>query len=359
MTDGRAVQAWVGGDCWLAPAMGSLDLRQIWGEGTPDILAVNLECAVSAGPARTGRRALLPLDASRLPELAIADKSVVICANNHITDYGGEGVLATLAAVRASGLLPVGAGANLDEARAPLIVTCKERTIGLLAYAHTDAHVGAVTATATAPGVAPLEPELIAADLVKLAPIVDDVWVFLHWGREHIRYPDPIQRSWAARFVGAGATAVIGCHPHIVQGWECVGAAPVYYSMGNLVFPAIPLADGPLFRWDVESRRGIALRAQLQPEGWSWMHIPYVIAAEGHPTRPDGHRKQSLLRSAESRCLSFSPSYCNAFVRLYRRERMSRAGRRLRMMSWRERIRLPLRCVRALRTRLLAAKEAP
>jgi poly-gamma-glutamate synthesis protein (capsule biosynthesis protein) len=60
--------------------------------------------------------------------------------------------------------------------------------------------------------------------------------VMPHWGEEYVYTPSKIMRSYARSFIGAGADAIIAAHPHVVADQEWVGAVPVFYSLGNLLF---------------------------------------------------------------------------------------------------------------------------
>jgi len=69
----------------------------------------------------------------------------------------------------------------------------------------------------------------------------DLVILALHWGLEHEFYPHPDQLVWARRFAEAGADAIIGHHPHVIQFTEIYRpernpdqAVPILYSLGNL-----------------------------------------------------------------------------------------------------------------------------
>lgn len=60
--------------------------------------------------------------------------------------------------------------------------------------------------------------------------------VNLHWGYEHTDVPSPYQRDLAHRLVDAGASLIIGHHPHVPQGQEVYHGAPIFYSLGNFNF---------------------------------------------------------------------------------------------------------------------------
>lgn len=62
------------------------------------------------------------------------------------------------------------------------------------------------------------------------------VVVILHWGIEYQSSPTLSQRKGAHRLIRAGADAIIGHHPHVIQKEEYFNGKPIFYSLGNLVF---------------------------------------------------------------------------------------------------------------------------
>lgn len=62
---------------------------------------------------------------------------VVSKANNHATDYGVEGLVATLGSLRAAGLAEAGAGMSLEAARAPVYVPTSKGLAALVSTAST------------------------------------------------------------------------------------------------------------------------------------------------------------------------------------------------------------------------------
>lgn len=336
----KEMTAWIAGDCWLIPGGAAVDLRQLWGGACPELAILNLECAVRAGTPREGRRALLALDPARLPEIAIAQNTVCVLANNHTTDFGPEGLLATLEVLRQAGIRPLGAGACLAEARAPVIIEVAGRRVGMLAYSDTALHVGSVAATAKAPGVARFDPEMITADLRRLAPDVDDLWLFLHWGLEWIRYPEPVQRDLARAFAEAGADLIVGIHPHVVRGTERISNSLAYYSLGNFVFPPIPLCDGAVLRWERVCREGLALKGTVERGGWIWSETPHVISIDGSPHPPGPDDEEAMRREFADLSIALTDKYVNGYPSLRRKEMLRHFAWRLWTMSWRDRARL-------------------
>src|SRR5439155_2895142 len=76
--------------------------------------------------------------------------------------------------------------------------------------------------------------EVVAEALALARRSADCVVVIPHWGTEGQSSIIDDQRHWARWLVQHGADAVVGSGPHVVQVWETVEGAPVFYSTGNL-----------------------------------------------------------------------------------------------------------------------------
>src|SRR5262249_34995048 len=104
--------------------------------------------------------------------------------------------------------------------------------VGVLAYA--TPHAG--SAAPGRAGVAPFVSESVQADVRALRARADFVVVHAHWGSMYVDDPPPYVRDWAAQLAEAGVDAVVGHHPHVLQGIERRGRALVAYSLGDLAF---------------------------------------------------------------------------------------------------------------------------
>lgn len=69
----------------------------------------------------------------------------------------------------------------------------------------------------------------------------DLVIVNIHWGEEYFDEPTKRQREVATFLAENGVDAIIGHHPHVVEGAEWIGRMPVFYSLGNFVFDQLTL----------------------------------------------------------------------------------------------------------------------
>ena len=57
-----------------------------------------------------------------------------------------------------------------------------------------------------------------------------------HWGIEGDHYPNDYQKTTAHQIIDWGADAVIGNHPHVLQGVELYEGKMICYSLGNFCF---------------------------------------------------------------------------------------------------------------------------
>ncbi|MBL8079442.1 MAG: CapA family protein [Anaerolineales bacterium] len=193
--------------------------------------------------------------------LQFAGFDVITVATNHVKDCGNEGFLCdnssfldTVDTLTQAGIQPVGGGRNLSEARTPVVI---ENQGIRFAFLGIDQINERVWATETAPGVAPVSSqyvEQVKGDIVAARSIADVVIVLPQWGTEYSMQPDDIQRQWAEEFINAGATLIIGNHPHIIQPMETFANGTVFYALGNFVFD-----QGQNFR-----REGLVVQATFK-----------------------------------------------------------------------------------------------
>ena len=200
-----------------------------------DLVVGNLECALTDEGVPIPGKCTLRGTPGWADVLKDAGIGVVSLANNHVMDFGPEGLADTTAALEHAGVEYVGAGRNRQEACAPLFVAAAGRTIAFLA--RSSVVVSAPTyAGEDEPGVAFLEPEETLGAIRRSRAEADVVVLLVHWGVEEYAYPSAAQRTLARQFIEAGADIVLGHHPHVLQGIEEHGPGLVAYSLGNFLF---------------------------------------------------------------------------------------------------------------------------
>lgn len=157
---------------------------------------------------------------------------IACLSNNHIRDYGDQGVNETIKVCNDNGIKTVGAGKDLDDATKPLILNVGVRKIGILNFSESEFNF----ATKTRPGSNPDDPIHIWQSLYSLKGKVDNIVVVIHGGREMHPYPTPYQVDLYRFIVDSGADAVVGHHTHVIGGWELYKSKYIFYSIGNFVF---------------------------------------------------------------------------------------------------------------------------
>ncbi|MBF8281017.1 MAG: capA [Candidatus Magasanikbacteria bacterium] len=89
----------------------------------------------------------------------------------------------------------------------------------------------------------------IIAEKIKTAKMKAEVVIIsLHWGNEYQKNATKHQRDLAHGLIDAGATLVVGHHPHIIQGLEQYQNGLIFYSLGNFLFDQ---------DWSEETQRGL------------------------------------------------------------------------------------------------------
>jgi len=168
------------------------------------------------------------------PALRGAGFNIVTLANNHSMDFGWPALDETRRHLRDAGIAWVGAGANLDEARAVQLLNVKGKRIAFLGYSLTQPVE--FFAGRARPGTAPGYANLVTADVANARRQADYVIVSFHWGREATGMPQTYQRDTAHKAIEAGADVIIGHHPHVLQGVERYKRGIIFYSLGNFAF---------------------------------------------------------------------------------------------------------------------------
>jgi hypothetical protein len=202
-----------------------------------DIAFGNLECAVSTRGSPVpkefnfrGRPAALGVVAR------YAGFDVLNLANNHTGDYGTTALLDTVRHVRRLGMTPVGAGSSLASASAPRVVERLGLKVAFVGFS--NILPASFFAGPGRAGTQAATPEAIRGAVRQARRRADVVIATFHWGVERATHEDARQRAFAAAALGAGASAVIGAHPHVLQPIHRDGRRLVAYSLGNFVFSA-------------------------------------------------------------------------------------------------------------------------
>ncbi len=202
-----------------------------------DIFMLNHEYTISARGSRLDKYYTFRADPSRMHILQELSVDLVSLANNHIYDYGYDAFADTIALLDQAGIRHVGGGLNQSAAEEVVYYTVKGVTIGVVSASRAEKYVITPKAEGDNPGVFWMYDETrlleVAADA---ATRCDYLVAYLHWGTEDSKYFENYQHRIAEELENVGVDAIIGGHPHVVQGMEYVNDMPVLYSMGDFWF---------------------------------------------------------------------------------------------------------------------------
>ena len=224
------------GDVWLPRPF----VSKIPAEGP---FVFNLESPITSATTPAAVKVCLRARRSYISQTFHRDPIAVCLANNHIMDYGPQGFADTLAALGSAGISHFGAGELSRNCGNPLLLEVSGTRLALLGYVSTVTHP--IFATRTSPGVTPPVLETVDRDL-KLARAkgASLAIVHLHWGIEETHLPRPDDVELGRAIIHLGADAIIGHHAHCIQSTEIHQRKPIYYGLGNCIFPDVHIT-GP------------------------------------------------------------------------------------------------------------------
>jgi gamma-polyglutamate biosynthesis protein CapA len=232
-----------GGDIMLARYVGelarskkdsALPLRDIAPVlRSADIAFANLESPFSdRGPVYQSRM-VFRAEPEMIAGLELAKIAVVSTANNHARDCGSHGIEYTLEWLRKHKIEPVGSGASAEAAHAGAVIERNGVRFGFLGYTYDQSNGNHRD---NDDRVALMDVDQMRGDVAAIRKRADVAIVSMHAGFEYSAKPNHQQTEFAHAAIDAGATVVVGHHPHVVQPWERYQDGVIFYSLGNLVF---------------------------------------------------------------------------------------------------------------------------
>ena len=199
-----------------------------------DYSIINFECPVVEGYENPILKwgPNLCCSAKGIESLKWAGIDCVTLANNHLKDYGEEGVRNTLNACKKYDLDVVGAGVNLYEASKTLYKVINGKTIGIINCCEHEFSIASSNSGGSNP-LNPIQQYYAIKDARKKA---DYVLVIIHGGHEHFQLPSPRMKETYRFFIDAGADAVVNHHQHCFSGYEIYNGRFIFYGLGNFCF---------------------------------------------------------------------------------------------------------------------------
>ena len=193
---------------------------------------INLECPLTPNSNPLDKEIVFqgkPQMVSILQKCNITHASL---ANNHVNDQNTQGLKDTHQILISSGIKSIGANSIERSSCEPIEIVDRGKIIAVFSLLDLQ-----------------LNPEesrnLCACGATKLA---EKIWeyknrhqevkviCYIHWGIEYHPYPSVQQEDAAKILINAGADAIVGHHPHVIQKIDYYQNKPIFYSLGNFVF---------------------------------------------------------------------------------------------------------------------------
>lgn len=201
-----------------------------------DATIINLECPLADTATPLSKRFVFRADTRWAKDLREAGVTHAALANNHTNDQGAQGFASTVLSLSGAGITPIG-HTRVGEEPSPTLIRKGKLCVAVFNavlfhlenWTPHDLH----------------EQTPWQTDINALCRTVSGyhsaypthrIVCVLHWGVEYDNAPNMEQTMNARMLAVAGASAVIGHHPHVIQRTRMTGGIPVAYSLGNFVF---------------------------------------------------------------------------------------------------------------------------
>ena len=258
-----------------------------------DYAIVNFECPITQSNDKIDKTGpnIKTEDISSLRALKYAGFNLLTLANNHIQDYGGQGVLDTIKYAKQEGFDLVGAGENKNAAAIPFIKVIKGIRVGFINIAENEF----CAAENNHPGANTFDFIDNTYTIKKLKGEVDKIVLIYHGGREHYQLPTPEQRKRLRYFIDCGVDAIVAHHTHCFSGYEYYQNKPIVYSLGNFIFDYKSKYQKGLWT------EGMSVILSLETDGFKVELIPHLQGRKEDATLKilEGEEKQVFLERVD------------------------------------------------------------
>jgi poly-gamma-glutamate synthesis protein (capsule biosynthesis protein) len=212
---------------------------------------VNLETPVAPAHSHGSKPFLFDAPVALLEGLKANGIKIVSLANNHVMDQGWAGFAETRAYLRDEGLLFAGSGDTAQQAWQPVITEANGIKVGWLGMTRwlngnrnpdkdDQPHVNFFPYPGESGGAPGLDEAGVLEAIKKARVQCDLLVVSIHWGIEYSPAPRPEDMETAHKMLEAGASVIVGHHPHVLQPVETYRTQDgrdtvIFYSLGNFL----------------------------------------------------------------------------------------------------------------------------
>lgn len=225
-----------------------------------DIAFVNLESPFVENCPSTNVGMTFCEDARHIEGFIYAGIDIVNLANNHIGNFGQEGIKQTIRLLESNEILPIGT------TNGAVFKTVNSIRFTFLGY----------NDFASPAGIAQVKKEKIVADIANAKTKSDVIVVSFHWGNEYTDKPTKRQQELAYLAIDNGADLIIGHHPHWIQPAEQYKDKLIIYSLGNFIFDQ---------GWSQKTKEGIVGKFEFSKTKLTdYELLPILIDNFGQPS---------------------------------------------------------------------------
>lgn len=273
-------------------AFGAGDVKTLFGETTElfqrsDYSFVNLECAITQSRNQIAKfgpcLAAPPETAQTLKKLGVDCCGL---SNNHVFDFGREGLADTVRALEQAGIAYTGIGENYEASRKNHYVERNGERIAIVAVCEKEFSY----ALEDRVGARPFDEYDTLEDVRQAKRACDRVIVIYHGGKEYCRYPSPRVYRLCRALVRAGADVVLCQHSHCVVTYENYQQGHILHGQGNFHFTKPNSFDG----W-------FSSLAVLYDTAENTVELIPVVAGEDRIDLARGAEKEEILQGLEER----------------------------------------------------------
>ena len=251
----------------------------VWGDALADLDAaevnariVNLETSVTASIEPEPKGINYKMNPANVGCIKAAKVDCCVLANNHVLDWGVEGLLETLSTLEREGIFLAGAGIDAHQASTPASIRLpNDRRVLVFGFGATTSGIPHDwAATESAPGIS-LLPDLSAAAAGQIAHRIlllrrpgDLVVVSIHWGSNWGYQIDIGQREFAHALIDAGACDLLHGHSsHHARALEVYKDRLILYGCGDFITDYEGIEGYEQFRGDL----ALAYLPRFRPDG--------------------------------------------------------------------------------------------
>lgn len=200
-----------------------------------DVKLFNLECPIGKveelNPIKKSGPNLI------VPEMCInglksLNPDLICLANNHILDYGDDGLKNTLNLLKNNKIRTTGIIKNINSELKAEYFSCGNVTVGIYNLCETEF----CNATDAYPGANPYKGIETYYNIRKIKENCDFLLIVYHGGKEFYRFPSPELKIKCENFIDFGADYVACQHSHCIGCEEKYHGGTILYGQGNFIF---------------------------------------------------------------------------------------------------------------------------